>query len=656
MSALVLANILLLTTNTVGQSCETLNLTNAQCAVECSYYNDENIYYNFIQYNDITQIATESNITNVNFTLLSQTLRWYTLSTYPHQYYPNVEPEMCSYSIGTYCAVQQSGLMYGFCIPTHCNNHYDATQILKSNEPFQKIINATNASINCDKMPRKLDAWTYTFIAFLSIYVVFIIVCTCMKYFQYNYNSTIINSFAIQNNFKSFIKTRGVNQSQYNFCDGLRLIAAYWVVIHHLGNRTVFSDMSMNRPSTLGHGINTLWPPIQSDNIYTNKWSHYVRGNFFWNSVPANLASMLIFFWLSGFFGAYSMIRILKKWKRKNTCHYIQQTLLLYLKRYLRLIPLIMFLVLFNLFIYDDIPFSYTVNSRNERRTVCKKSWWSIMFLFNNIHRAVVILSDKFNLDICVNGVWYVCAEMQIYLYLPVICFLYVDYGHLSGLVSCAVPILVTNIVRLYFAGYYNFYETPYSWGADVQNDGNQNEQSYRMPYAWFAHYYLGTFTYLLFIHKFRSDKFKFNMHRVLFCGLLTLSIVLLCTYSFVPYSDYYNWPHKKWNVATTSFYYYVFAGQIYCLGLGLFVFCLRCTPIDYYSIAKRFLSCNACQVMAKLTYGIYMWHNPIQRLWELNLDYPFHFNWIDFFILFVASCVVATLVAFVTWITIENP
>eukprot|EP01084_Bolivina_argentea_P103295 185043_1 len=87
--------------------CISLNLSSNQCETECAYYNDINLYYNFIEkeYINMSDMISGTNISidDANETLLNQTFRWYSLSSYPHEYYPNIQPDLCLYSLGTYC-------------------------------------------------------------------------------------------------------------------------------------------------------------------------------------------------------------------------------------------------------------------------------------------------------------------------------------------------------------------------------------------------------------------------------------------------------------------------------------------------------------------------------------------------------------------------
>eukprot|EP01083_Nonionella_stella_P221567 791474_1 len=90
--------------------CASLHLEDKQCEIECEYYNNAALYNDFIQlghnYTKLTDLYNKS-MTNFNQTLFDLTLTWYSLSTYPFQYYGSVQPETCQYSFGTYCNVKR---------------------------------------------------------------------------------------------------------------------------------------------------------------------------------------------------------------------------------------------------------------------------------------------------------------------------------------------------------------------------------------------------------------------------------------------------------------------------------------------------------------------------------------------------------------------
>eukprot|EP01084_Bolivina_argentea_P157212 273967_1 len=179
--------------NLLALECQSLNLSNTECERQCIYYNNEKLYFNFItnSYN-LSAILLDTNISNINVTLLNQTLRWYSLSTYPHQYYPSTQPDICSYSLGTYCNVQyQQTMIHGFCIPTHCK-HEDAVKILKANVAYQSIINSNynENDIICSRKAREFSQGTYIVLTIFILLLLFILMSTIMK--QYSQKSYLL--------------------------------------------------------------------------------------------------------------------------------------------------------------------------------------------------------------------------------------------------------------------------------------------------------------------------------------------------------------------------------------------------------------------------------------------------------------------------------
>eukprot|EP01084_Bolivina_argentea_P103291 185037_1 len=156
MHRVLLATLCCFSCTSSDEYCASLNLTDVQCMVECEYYNNIDLYYSFIEqkHNNfsglknwfIEEIANSNDSTIYNETLFNQTLRWFTLSSTPYQYFGNIHPEVCEYSLGTYCNVgngdEMFPLMRGYCLPQHCKNE-DAIKVLQSNIPCFQTYNKT---------------------------------------------------------------------------------------------------------------------------------------------------------------------------------------------------------------------------------------------------------------------------------------------------------------------------------------------------------------------------------------------------------------------------------------------------------------------------------------------------------------------------------
>eukprot|EP01084_Bolivina_argentea_P040555 74935_1 len=644
--------------------CSSLDISNYQCQIECLYYNNINLYYNFISsdYN-LTELVNlfeaETNIT-VNETLLKLTLRWFTLSSFPYQYYGSSNPEICQYSLGTYCNIgtrnnQRNTIRHGCCLPNSCTGD-DAVKVLESNMPcYQTHVDITpgRKHVICSIIPRVWDSTTIIFIILSVLFVMVFVISTYIKQVNSNKSINIIfDAFCLQTNWRSFTKTRSAAQNEWGFCDGIRVISAFWVVLYHSKGKFFTNNINTNQPSVLGdnNSLQLLYPELESDDPMTNNWPRFIRSSFVFLTMQ-NLAFMVTFFWMSGFFGVNSMVKILQKWRYKR--NYLTQTLFLYIKRWLRLSVMLAFMTLFNLCIYDQIASSYSIIERNNKRECCSENWYKSLFMYREIYN----IDNEENRCGCVDGSWYVSADFQLSLYLPIICFLWVDIGYIYAFIVTILPIIACIITRIYVGFYYHFYENPYSYGNEVRNDGNLGWDSYSQSWSWMANYFLGSLFMLIIIY-FKENYNKFNdfaLSRKTYWILQSISIILMATYTCTPYSDFYSYPEKKWNITQTVFYY-ALGSQSYCVGLTIFVFCLRFSPKNHYSILKQFLSCNFFEILAKLTYIIYLMHQEYMNILIASLNYPSYFSWYNAFVHYIAVLIGCTISSLVLWICIQNP
>eukprot|EP01084_Bolivina_argentea_P103290 185035_1 len=596
MHRVLLATLCCFSCTSSDEYCASLNLTDVQCMVECEYYNNIDLYYSFIEqkHNNfsglknwfIEEIANSNDSTIYNETLFNQTLRWFTLSSTPYQYFGNIHPEVCEYSLGTYCNIKASAsYMHGCCIPTHCKGN-DAMKLIKANIPcfqtFESISTGSTTTI-CSILPRKWRTGAVICIMLCILLLILIIISTIVKHLNNNSSNIVFDIFCIQRNWCCFVKTRAINKNEWAFVDGLRVICAFHIMYYHIIAHLYSSNME-NRPAIF-RTLPWLYPKLESDTKYTN----YLPNNLFYVSSNV-LASMLTFFWMSGFFGIKSVIKILTKWKQKrsNIGSYIIQALLLYIKRYFRLMIMVSTMLLFELYFVDQIPNSFQITSRDQKYDACKDEWYTNVLMYTFIYLSYIWHNVDKNVNVwgrCIEGLWYIHADWYLFLFLPIIAYFWIDMNRLFGFIICLLPIFACIIGRLFVGFYYHFSEAP-AHVLIVRNNGNRVAQSYILPWSWMAYYYMGTSFMLILMYISNSKKYNqlyktFALNRNLYWFLLGISFLFMATYIVTPYDDYYRYPNKNWD-GTQVALYYSFGGISYCFGLILFVFCLRFSPTNY--------------------------------------------------------------------------
>ena len=101
---------------------------------------------------------------------------------------------------------------------------------------------------------------------------------------------------------------------------------------------------------------------------------------------------MIGFFWLSGLLGAFTLYRNVSKIgggdvsRINRSCHaWITMS---YWARYLRLVPIMMFLVLIEMNIVDQLPSGSTTIERGKWNAACSDDWWRLLLLIQNLTPA----------------------------------------------------------------------------------------------------------------------------------------------------------------------------------------------------------------------------------------------------------------------------
>eukprot|EP01084_Bolivina_argentea_P234158 394232_1 len=664
--------------------CESLNLTDSNCLKECIYYNDVGLYEGFIQ-SDITFNSSEI----INTTLLSSTLTWYALSATPYEWYAVGNPTMCLYSSGTYCytpiiqKLDRAVMMHGCCIPGQCKDN-DAIKVLQSNkycfQTYLEQYNALNLSklefkmdLICDQKDRQWDASSIIMLMLVCILCLFIpLIATLIHHFHSKSDDKSIikkfsSIFSVQSNIKDLIKQRKNNL--FGFCDGIRAVTAYWVLVYHTPEHTSYacSDMMARRP---GHGtvvIPSMFVnnngeniPLISDNP---EWNSYDHQSFWFNMTSINLSSMTTFLWLAGFFGIGSVIRVIHKWKafrHSAKCSHFYQVILLYVRRYLRIMPIALFVMFMYMYLYDQIPSGYQVHTRDAAKQCCQNEFISIMFMFKNLKKFFGLYEPICTRQ-CLSHYWYVFLDFDLFLYLPIVALIWVDIGYIYGFASAALPIVIGWILRVYFGFYYDYILVPYGLGLELQNDIPYRQgfsDLYIAPWIRMGEYYYGVVLMLILIYvkeKKIIDMNKFVLSYNVYISLHSIVAVLMLSAIIVPYMDIDDYPDDRFS-RTNITLYYIFIPQLWSIALCIFTFALRFRPRKHKSLVNIILSNRIMSILGKLSFLVYILHKIVIFWFVDNRPVPYYYDQMNYLFLIFGISIVTTAISFILWITVENP
>lgn len=135
---------------------------------------------------------------------------------------------------------------------------------------------------------------------------------------------------------------------------------------------------------------------------------------FSFNLVSSGPYAVDIFFWLSGFLGVYLLLCSMSK-KRGR----MQPFYLVYLHRFLRLMPMYIATMLFYWFLMGSVgtgPINFMYYEKNTK--YCKDVWWIHFTFLNNF-----VELDK-NINYCMGWTWYLPNDFQFFLLIPLFVYL----------------------------------------------------------------------------------------------------------------------------------------------------------------------------------------------------------------------------------------
>ena len=220
-----------------------------------------------------------------------------------------------------------------------------------------------------------------------------------------------LNAFgAIENGRKLFFARSSDGDKNLELLNGLRVLSMLWIILGH-----TYSFMLS------GALLNPL-VPLDFFKMFS------------FNIITSAPYSVDIFFWLTGFLGVYILLNMMNKRNGK-----MQNPLMIYFHRYIRIIPLYLFVILFLWFLMTSVgngpiffKYKYTYTWSN--------TWWINLIFLNNIAEI------HENANGWITWTWYLPNDMQFFLLVPILAYL-LYHKRLYGF------IFISIYQTLWFAG-----------------------------------------------------------------------------------------------------------------------------------------------------------------------------------------------------------
>ncbi|XP_070505182.1 O-acyltransferase like protein-like isoform X2 [Chironomus tepperi] len=280
----------------------------------------------------------------------------------------------------------------GLCIPATCDkddvNIFTDSVLSDVNLVAKRIFSDRSQAVNVSV----LDYLVIFFFAALLLLVAVGTFYEIKSRSKRKNRRSLLTSFSLYTNIKELFKIDySHSQKSIECLNGLRSIAAIWVIIsHRLSRATDDPNFFLTRPM---EEINFLYEMI---------WH---------TSIPVD-----VFIFVSALLATQSCLVAFEKHK----LNYLK----LCIHRYMRYMPSVLVLMLF---IISFVPYLIisgpSINVLNEQVERCQNYWWSTLFMVQNYANVG---------GSCIPPAWYLCVDYQLYIISPILVYVVWKFGFKS--------------------------------------------------------------------------------------------------------------------------------------------------------------------------------------------------------------------------------
>ncbi|XP_026315616.1 O-acyltransferase like protein-like [Hyposmocoma kahamanoa] len=414
--------------------------------------------------------------------------------------------------------------------------------------------------------------------------------------------NAICLSFSVYTNSRRLVTYKPVRGS-LECVDGIRAITITWIVIGHSfsGTAPLINGLEFFQ---WGLSFSAIWLTSADIGVDT-------------------------FFMLSGLMIVYTTVGKISSMKLLKKLH------LFYLSRLVRLYPLLATTVLLQAgvahYMYDGAMWSVVAAVT----TNCRRSWWLTLLYVQNFFRPM-----------CLSSSWYLAIDMQLHILSPLI-LIWV----LSGKKNLAWSALVVGLlISLTASSTYNFLNNFIGTNTRLVPDPVEFER-------YSKYYYFSTLTrcspffvgmcFGYFIHVWRENNIRLT--RILNCILwiVTLAVLWLAFYATEPMKKI-GYDNQIYDNFVNSF-----MRPVWALGVGWLV--LACAE-GYGGPINWFLSLRMWKLPSRLSYAIYLLHEPVQIIIVGAATQLLYFSVWNFFYIFCGQFVIYFIVSFIFTILVDSP
>jgi len=414
----------------------------------------------------------------------------------------------------------------------------------------------------------------------------------------------------------------------------------------------------------LGHSF--LYPVISSGLSNMEQFSppNGLMGQTWFMMIPGCFYGVDSFFLLSGFLCANGLEKkVFSKPQFRTPAGFSKMYLQFIVMRYLRLMPLAMFVTFLVTAVLPSMGTGVLWEMDRPSGTRCygaaggngcDKYWWTILLVIQN--------ADKY-LGKCMGHLWYLAADLQIYLLAPFFSLAYA-LNHRAGWALLGSALLAGIAIPMILMHHYQ-------WVPDTLLGGKMfGPKVYMKPWCRLSPFIIGIGLAWIWSSRFeraRSRRFVENRGlcvtprgRWLSLALSVLGIGLCCAATFgrlVMYKGDMTVVTDINRNPAGKFFMYLWTGfsiPVWALGMSLVIH--LCNQDRFLPLVQSFLCQPFWQPIAKLTYAAYLIHTSVLILDFCQRDQEYTYAGSIYFFGVIAFIVVSMVLAAILHVMVEKP
>lgn len=363
------------------------------------------------------------------------------------------------------------------------------------------------------------------------------------------------------------VKSRNVSQVDTRYFEGVRTIAMLFVLFGH----------SLYFPSIFGF-YNAKEPTV------------YLRSYASIGVFPAELA-VDTFFFLSGFL----MFHLYLKYSEKRagadgTLQHppVSHIPMMYLRRYLRMTPVVMLTLVFAVWLSIYIPDGVLREAYSNQAMLqtCKEFWWHQVLYITNLH-------DAADWAMCMGWFWYLSTDFQLFIAAPFLVAPYFVDRRLFFALMASIILVITGV------------QAKKDFGSFLGGDST----NYDKPWMRCNPYIFGLVcAALVRVPKVRSVFAERSARWISFISG-TILMVTSINVMWVGMKCYEEFLNTNTSTCPTNYYSFMNSYAVSAWGLGMSFVALPWALSKEMGPIKWFLSTTPFAIASKLTFCCYMLH-----------------------------------------------